>query len=278
MTQPLLDESVAGTATGTVGLIDVNVFTSRWPFRRVPLDEPAKLATALESCGVTEAWVGSFDGLLHRDIGAVNAGTAEDCQRYGGGKWRAVGCVNPKLPDWQEDLRRCHEVHDMFAIRLHPNYHAYKLSDPECLQLLSAAAGRGLLVQIALSMEDVRTQHPLCPAPRTDHAPLKIILQDIAELRVMILNMFHGARVESAAAIALPGRVWFDIATLEGVEGVAKLVAVTSVDSVVLGSLAPLFYPEAAHLKLAESGLPDSTLQRIRVTNPTVAGSQSLVR
>ena len=276
MTQLLLDESVPDTA-GAVGLIDVNVFTSRWPFRRLPLDEPAKLAAALESCGVTEPWVGSFDALLHRDMGAVNAGTAEDCQRFGGGKWRAVGCVNPKLPDWQEDLRRCHEVHGMFAIRLHPNYHAYKLSDPECLQLLSAAAKRGLLVQIALSMEDVRTQHPLCPAPRTDHAPLKKILQDIPELRVMILNMFHGARVETAAAIALAGRVWFDIATLEGVEGVAKLVAATSADSVVVGSLAPLFYPEAAYLKLAESGLPDSTLQRIRVTSPAVAASQSLV-
>lgn len=266
MTQPSSDHS-----DQIPPRIDVNVFTSRWPFRRLPLDEPARLAEALRMGGVTEAWVGSFDALLHRDVAAVNAATAEDCRRYGEGTWRPVGCVNPKLPDWEEDLRRCHEAHDMSVIRLHPNYHDYKLDDPDCEKLLAKASERGLLVQLVLSMEDVRTQHPLCAVPRTDHAPVKALLQKIPQLRLMILNMFHGARVEAAAAIAVPGRTWFDIATLEGIEGVAKLVAATQVDSVVYGSLAPLFYPDAAHLKLAESGLAESSLTRIRLANARAA-------
>ncbi|MGN6545542.1 MAG: amidohydrolase family protein [Aureliella sp.] len=247
--------------------IDVNVYTSRWPFRRLPLDEPSRLAEALRARGVVEAWVGSFDALLHRDVAAVNQRTVDDCRRFGDGTWRPVGCVNPKLPDWEEDLRRCHEDHGMFAIRLHPNYHNYKLNDAECEKLLAKAAERGLLVQIAISMEDARTQHPLCAVPRTDHVPVKGLLQKMPELRVMILNMFHGARPDAAAAIAVPGRVWFDIATLEGIEGVAKLVAATQADSVVYGSLAPLFYPDAAHGKLVESGLPESSLARIRLDN-----------
>lgn len=258
-------------------LIDVNVFTSRWPFRRLPLDRPERLAEALTQRGISQAWVGNLDALLHRDMAAVNAATAEECRRFGNGTWRAVGCVNPKLPDWEEDLRRCHETHRMFAIRLHPNYHRYKLDDPDCVRLLSAAARRGLLVQIALSMEDDRTQHPLCPAPRADHSPLKKILQDIPDLRVMILNMFHGARVDSAAAVTVAGRTWFDIATLEGVEGVGKLVAAIGADSAVYGSLAPVFYPEAAALKLAESGLAVSLLTRIRAGNAVAAAAVSNV-
>ncbi len=246
-------------------IIDTNVTLGRWPFRRLPLDETSALVAKLRENGVAEAWAGSFDALLHKDLAAVNARLANEC-RASGGVLVPFGAINPMLPDWEDDLRRCAEVHGMRGIRLHPNYHGYTLADPPFARVLDAATARGLVVQIALSMEDERTLHPLVNVPATDSAPLPALLQTRPAARVQLLNAFRTVRGKPLLDLAAAG-VRFEIATLEFVEGITKLLAQVDLDRVCFGSCAPFFYFESALLKLKESVLSEAQLRAITTGN-----------
>jgi len=249
-------------------MIDVNVWLSRWPFRRLPDDEPEDLVRRLARLGVTEAWAGSLDALLHRDLGAVNARLVAACRRHGAGLLRPFGAVNPLLPDWREELRRCHQEHGMPGIRLHPNYHGYALDDPAFADLLGEASRRGLIVQVALKMEDERTLHPLLKAlPTTDPAPLPGVLARGPRPKVVLLNALGNLRGEALKRLLAAGGIWVDIAMLEGAAGLERLVAQVGSDRLLFGSHAPPFYAEAAHFKLKESVLTPEQAEAIRQAN-----------
>ncbi len=237
-------------------MIDTNVNLFRWPYRRLVGDDPESLASRLRARGVTQAWAGSYEALLHRDIAGVNLRLADACRRAGAGFFLPFGCVNLKLPDWREDLRRCHEVHRMAGIRLFPNYHGYTLADPAMPELISTATGRKLIVQIALSMEDTRTQQTLIqPA---DPAPLADLLLSLPRARVVFLNSGNWTDDEPGEGIAKIRKAenaYFDIAMNEGVGGLGRLIAATSPKRVLFGSHSPFFYFESARLKVREAGL-----------------------
>lgn len=249
-------------------MIDVNVSLSRWPFRRLVDDEPESLVRRIKRLGVTEAWAGSLDALLHRDLGAVNERLVSGCRAHGAGLMWPFGVVDPLLPDWREELRRCHEVHGMAGIRLHPNYHSYTLNDPAFAELLSEAAGRGMVVQIALKMEDERTVHPLLKdLPTVDPGPLAGLLARLPAARIVLLNALGNVLSEPLKRLLATGQVWVDIATLEGLAGLERLVTQVGHEHLLFGSYAPVFYAEAAHLKLKESALTPEHGEAVRHGN-----------
>jgi predicted TIM-barrel fold metal-dependent hydrolase len=247
-------------------IVDVNVSLSRWPFRRLPHDETPRLVAKLRRANVSQAWAGSFDALLHRDVAAVNARLAAECRSYAE-MLVPFGTVNPTLPDWQDDLGRCHEEHQMPGIRLHPNYHGYTLQDPAFAELLTLAEERKLVVQLAVRMEDDRTHHPLLRVADVDTKPLFKLLPEHRELRVVLLNALRTLSAPAAAELAAAGRVWFDIGMLEGIGGIERWLESLPLERMLFGSHFPFFVHESAVLKLRESELGDFREQAIRFKN-----------
>jgi predicted TIM-barrel fold metal-dependent hydrolase len=244
-------------------IIDTNVYLSRWPFRRLPDDEPAALVARLRRHGVVEAWAGSFDGVFHKDVTAVNARLAKDCAAHGPGLLIPFGSVNPTLPGWQEDLRRCREVHRMPGIRIHPNYHGYKLDDSVCGELLRAASEAGLIVQLVAQMEDERMQHRLMKVPPVDLAPLPKLAEDHPKLRLMLLNGLRSWNAAAVKMLAQAPSIRFEFAMLDGVGGIARAADAVAVNRILFGSHAPFYNFESALLKVKEAGLSKETADRI---------------
>ena len=251
----------------SAGLIDTNVFLGRWPFRRLPLDEASLLVKRLREQGVEQAWAGSFDAVLHQDVDGVNGRLANLCRRTDEKLLLPIGTVNPALPDWEEDLRRCQEKYQMRGIRVFPNYHRYAVNDAACVKLLKLATERGLFVQLVVSMEDERTQHPLVQVPHVDLAPLVEVVKGVNGLRLQLLNAFRSLRPDLLLKLVNAGHVSVEIATLEGVAGVEELLKQVPLERVMFGSLAPLFYFEAAALKLKESKLNEGQMAAIQREN-----------
>ena len=257
-------DSGRAAESGGEGLIDVNVNLGRWPGRRVACDEPARLVAKLRSRGITQAWAGSFEGLLHKDLGTVNARLAEACHRHGRGLLLPFGSINPAMPGWENDLRVCAETHHMRGIRLHPNYHGYSLDHPAFAQLLHHAAQRKLIVQIALVMEDERMMHPLLRVEPVNTAPLAELVQQTPGLRLILLNALRTLQGESLKKLLFAGDVWVEVSMLEGIGGIGALLEQLPVNRLLFGSHAPLFYVAAAELKLNESLLTPAQRHALR--------------
>lgn len=238
-------------------LIDVNVSLSRWPTRRMPLDETDELVAKLAERHVMEAWAGSLDGILHKDLAAVNVRLSQECRQPRAMRLVPFGTVNPKLPDWEEDMRRCVEDLRMPGIRIYPNYHGYTLDDPAFARLLELSVAWQTIVSLPLVMEDERMMHPLLRVPPVDIAPLAETLQRVPEARIVLLNApaIRGLRGDKLQRLLSAANVSVDIAMLDGLGGVAKLLEEFPVERVLFGSHAPLFYVESSLLKLHESTL-----------------------
>lgn len=249
-------------ATEDTKLTDCHVCLGEHPFRQLDAEDAAGFAQLLQKRGVTEAWAGAFEGLLRRDVAEVNRELAETCRKHA--VFRACGTVNLALPDWQEDVRRCAEEHGMRVIRLHPNYHGYTLKDAAFKELLALSAKHRLLVQIVVQMENERTQHPQVRVAPVSIVPLPELMKAVPEARVMLLNL--NAAMIMRHLQECPN-VWLDFAMIEGVGGVENLLKTWPQERLVFGSYAPVFYWEAARLKMQESAISGAQASGIRWQN-----------
>ena len=251
-------------------IIDTNVNLFKWPFRRMKYGETRSLVAKLRHHRITKAWAGNFEALFSKSINEVNARLAEECRVNGEGMLIPFGTVNPAWPDWEEDLRRCHEVHRMPGIRLYPTYQTFDLNHKEFIPLMSQAAERGLIIQIVGDLEDSRVHHPIVLTRELSFEPLIDIMKKIPKAKVQLLCWNERVSSKLLKKLLSETIVVLDISWLEGTGALGRLIDGNSwsgpetpvpVERLLFGSHAPYFPVESAVIKLFESPL---TLEQMK--------------
>jgi predicted TIM-barrel fold metal-dependent hydrolase len=257
----------AASDTRPQSIADTHVYLGHWPHQQLSSDDPAKFVADFRQSGVSQAWVGSFDGLFHKDVASVNQRLVEACARVGDGMLIPFGTINPTLPDWEDDVRRCHEKFHMSGVRLHPSYHGYTLDDPRFARLMELAAARGLIVQLVVWME---AERHLLLNPHVAQVDLKPLVEKIAafpKLKLLVANGDRANDYEGLRRLLPLKQVHFDFARAEKPKDVRQLIEKTSSDRVVFGSGTPLHDIDPVIFKLEQAQLADANRRAIAIKN-----------
>jgi predicted TIM-barrel fold metal-dependent hydrolase len=274
--QPLAAQVATGAASSDApGIIDTNVNLFDWPFRALKYRDTKALVAKLKKHRVIEAWAGSFEALLSKDMNGVNARLAAECREHGPGFLVPFGSVNLAWPDWQEDVRRCHEVHRMPGLRIYPGYQPFALDHAEMESLVKMISERGLVLQVVFGMEDPRVHHPIINVSPVTFAPLLKAVRSTPNAKVQLLHFSGPSQGEDLSQFMTRANAVMDISRLEGNGAVGRMIgsvqglpsARVPVDRIVFGSHAPFFPVETAILKLIESPLDAQQLQAIMQGN-----------
>ena len=262
-------------APPAAGIVDTNINLFDWPFRKLKYRDTTALVAKLKKHRVMEAWAGSFEALLHKDINGVNERLAAECRDKGAGLLRPFGTVNLAWSDWEEDLRRCHETFKMPGIRIYPGYQPFDLAHPDLKRLVALSRERGLLLQIVFGMEDTRVHHPIINVGTVLAMPLVPVLKAEPQAKVQLLHFTGNIQGTDLRALMTETSATIDISRWEGNGAVGRMIgtapgsqsARVPLDRVLFGSHAPYFPVETAVLKLIESPASAEQLQAIMQGN-----------
>lgn len=266
--------SVASLAQSP-GIIDTNVNLFDWPFRALKYRDPKALVAKLKKHRIVEAWAGSFEALFSKDMSGVNARLAAECREHGPGFLIPFGCINLAWPDWEDDVRRCHEVHKMPGLRIYPGYQPFDLDHPGMEGLVKIASERGMILQVVFGMEDPRVYHPIINVGPVTLAPLLKAVKGQPNAKVELLHFSGSIRGDDLSQFLIQTNLVLDISRLEGNGAVGRMIGTIQglpstrvpVERIVFGSHAPYFPVETALLKLMESPLDVQQLQAIMQGN-----------
>ncbi len=236
-------------------IIDCNAHIGYWPFRALKNAQPDEFVSLMDRCGVAQACVGVFQGLLYGDVRPANDWLAKACHTHPERLTLPI-FVNPSFPGWEQDLDEALQM-GFTGVRLYPNYHCYELGDACAAELMAAAAEHSLLVGVHIRMYDERLHHPRCIVPAVNVTQVAELVDGQPGVPVVLCNIKTAEITAVADTVKQAANLYVEISNLEGTGGVEKLIGQVGAGSILFGTHAPYQYMDAALLKMRESDISE---------------------
>lgn len=250
-------------------MIDVNAYLGHFAFRQLRYNTAAGLLGLMDRAGIERAVVSSAASITYRNAQAGNEEVAAEVRSHPD-RLLPFAVLNPAYAGWLDDLKICHDQLGMRGVRLYPRWHKYRLSEGACLELVNAAAGRGMPVSIPIRVEDRRQQSWLVDVPDVDLEEIAGLVKACPQAQFILVN---GSGFVSSSlgrkASGLPSNYVIDTSLLSAVMAneLGQLLANLGEDRLVFGTGIPFHYPGPALAKLEVLEASDAVKQKIRQLN-----------
>ena len=233
-------------------LVDSSAWLGHYPFRAVPDNTPDGLLRLMDRHGIARAVVSSLHGVFYTDAHSGNEELAGWVRPH---RDRLIPCatLNPAFPGWERDLRECCDAWGMRGLRLFPAHHRFSLTSPACVELVRAAAERGLHVGIPLRLEDRRQPHWMDATADVRLSDIAALARACPEANLLVLEAIG---VEGSPFVRDPSladaRVSFEFSRMASVlqRTIPALLERLGPRRLVFGTGMPLKVPGPAVLKL----------------------------
>jgi predicted TIM-barrel fold metal-dependent hydrolase len=246
-------------------IIDVNAYLGHFAFRRLRHNTAESLLKLMDARKIDRAVVSSASAITYRNVQSGNEEVDGEVQAH---RDRLIpfSVINPTYTGWENDLKVCHERFGMRGLRLYPGWHNYRLSDSRCLDLVRAAAVRGLIVSIPIRVEDHRQRSWLVDVADVSLDDVAALVRACPEARFLLLNGNGYVRTPlGRQGGGLPANYRIEISRLTALldNEIGKLVESLGPDRLVFGTGMPFSYPDPALLKLEVLAVSPEQKERI---------------
>jgi predicted TIM-barrel fold metal-dependent hydrolase len=243
--------------------IDVNTYVGHWPFRQLRHNTAEALVRRMDERDIDRAVVASIDGILYKNVHSANE-TLTEAVRPFRDRLIPFATLNPTYPGWREDLRRCAEDLELSGLRLYPQYHGYRLDDPDGLALIDAATELGWAIQVPMRIVDRRQRHRWDVAEDLAPEGLYAALGERPQASWMLLNCLglDGKQLGH-------GRYLVEISRMTAVlqRNIQALIESAGPQHLAFGTSMPFKVPEPALLKLEVLDVAPEVGERIAWRN-----------
>jgi predicted TIM-barrel fold metal-dependent hydrolase len=222
-------------------IIDVNAFLGAWPFRKLKYWGIEGLDHLMKRAGVTHALVSPFESIFYLDNDSANSFYYEV---EGFRALMPVPAINPVLPDARSYLRDLAGLQGVRGIKLHPDYHGYRLGEDSARPIFRTAEDLDLPIIVPLRVCDERTHHRLVKVAPTVVKELAEAAKLYPEVKIIACN----GRTDEVRNVLEEGRALgnlYAVVSWAQEEGsIAAAVKEYGCSRLMWGSNMPLQYPE----------------------------------
>ena len=247
-------------------IIDVNTFCGHWPFRKIPNEDINGITQNAKKYGIDSMIISSFNSIFYQD---PEEGDEELSQLIPEGSFLAA-TVNPAMDWFDKDVESAVKNKKVKAIRIHPEFHKYRLTDKCITKLFDILYEYKLPLMITYLMEDPRAFHW---APQND-VPVHDILAMInknKKIPVIINNLSNGFWASCEGVVKEYGNLHFDTSGIKfGITDVIEKAVNNSkipVENILFGSQYPMFSREAAVNLFTMDPMPENIKNKILFEN-----------